>query len=88
VPEGLNEDLFWSYHRSLRVAPVSDAIRFGFELGLEYLGAEYSEMVPFGCHSVTNLKQIARVRRGIHEGSAPAYDEVLYGILKRSGNLP
>jgi hypothetical protein len=80
------EDIYWSYHAPIRVAPVDEAVKFAFEVGLEHLWETYQAITPFGCHGVWNLDYIANYRRGTPENREPEYERVLYSILERSGS--
>jgi hypothetical protein len=84
---GAPEDEWWGHHPRLAVATVDEALRFGFDTGLENLLDVYREVVPFGCHAVWNLLYIEGLRQGIWADRELRYQEVLHGILERSGNL-
>jgi Protein of unknown function (DUF5672) len=88
---GIAEDLFWSsvpkWLPWLRIPPIDEAARFGFEMrGLHHMQRYYAECIPFGCHAIENVRAIYEMT---HELRSPATDHEFHlaSILNRSGIL-
>ena len=84
----LTEDRYWTEFGVLEnVAPVDEAVRFAFDMGLEYLADVYATVTPFGCHYPWNLDYVLRHRRGERRGDEPEYERVIFELMLRTGNL-
>jgi len=83
----LTEERYWSAHTLKRVAPIEEGMKFAFEMGLEYLRDFYEAVTPFGCHHDWNIDYVDLHRRGERRGDELEYEDVIYRLMLRTGNL-